>query len=997
MDFDDYRLGDRARYASLVDSIRQILSAAVKAESMSPHAITGRAKDPDSLAKKLAERSIDPASALEEQIKDLAGARVVFLTNAQVQRFLGSGIIHENFDVISVNVHHRVPGTENETRLFSSTNYFVQLKEARLSLPEYAPFAGMKAEIQIQTLLNHAWAEMNHDAFYKEPAFRHVDCPQFERIKERMDAVMREHLLPAGHDFDKISRDMALLLEAEESYEPVVESIRSSASNDELGAAIETLDETVMPRLAKRCDRFLALLDDLVDAVGRTRGAPAARIETMLGPLDGDTGLDVARKFAQLLPRPPLLRSRADAGDAFLPSRRRGHRRRADLWVEEGKRFAEHDLDVWRTHGPAIQRIVVDGIAALAPEAAANAQGLILGMLEKVLSCEVGGTSRGAELNTLVIHQGTVAPSPTLGQIRAGAMSLLEGMLAGAASDGERGAILHSLREATRPPFHGGNAALRATVMGDAARVIAIERAAESACGLELRRQMEAAALHVHHWYSAVPPDMAEDAALVAAQRSVIAELHSLRDQLNADEDFRIYKTLIGYDSVRPQAWTADPFDFRATDAWRLAVDGNIFALIDAEGVDAWTRRVRRYLAEPISPGDTRPMAGFSTRLARSRSEIAVHLLEQMDDELTPLLLPLLIGLGQVGHADTIGRFAHAWIVQGRFLELLADWLGSQTVADPVMLASVTARACALGESSGGARLGERGGPALASAADRRLVEDVFMPAVEHFAAIGDPLWMRQAWEVRQGGLVPALDPDQSRRLLGSFADVPEIDYDAERILSLVAGQRPELVLDFFEGRIRRERDRDAARFNPIPFRLHDLQVPLAHDPALLLSAVRRWYDLDPRLHQFRGGRLVGNVFPKLPAAIADPLASLVRNGNRDDLAFVLDTLGTYGGIEAVYPLCMDVVDRLEPGDELERMVSTVLGGTGVVTGEFGHVEADAMQHALLGGYLEDPRPNVRAFAERTRTASCSRWPGSSAGSNKTSSRCGAIGDDRGC
>lgn len=267
MNFDDYRLRDRAKYAAFVDRILQILAAAIKAQGMSPHAITGRAKDSDSLEKKLQDRSIDPASAIEEQIKDLAGARVIFLTNAQVQRFLGAGVIHDNFEVSSVNVHHSVPGTENETRLFSSTNYFVKLKEARLSLSEYAPFAGLRAEIQVQTLLNHAWAEMNHDTFYKEPTFCHVDRAQFEQIKGRMDAVMREHLLPAGHDFDKISRDMALLIKAEDEFGPAVEAIKTSQSNNELSSAIEILDEVVMQRLTGQRERFLALLPDLVDAL----------------------------------------------------------------------------------------------------------------------------------------------------------------------------------------------------------------------------------------------------------------------------------------------------------------------------------------------------------------------------------------------------------------------------------------------------------------------------------------------------------------------------------------------------------------------------------------------------------------------------------------------------------------------------------------------------------------------------------------------------------
>ena len=967
MDFEEYRLTGRAGYAALVEAIRQILAAAVKAQDMIPHAIAGRAKDPDSLEKKLKKRRIDPKSAIDEQIKDLAGIRIVFLTNAQVQRFLSSGIIHNNFEVVSVNVHHSVPGTESETRLFSSTNYFVQLKPERLALAEYAPFAGLKAEIQVQTLLNHAWAEMNHDTFYKEPAFRYVDRAQFERIRERMDSVMRAHLLPAGHDFDKISRDMALLMKTEEGFEPAVETIRTSKSNDEIAEAIETLDDVVMPRLAERGERFLTLLPDLIDAVNRTRGTPPMKIDTVLGSYDGESGEDVARKFASLLHHHRYCdpaRTFSTLIEMYGSSETDGER---SLWLDHGSLFAEHDLNVWREHGPAIQRIIVDGIAALDPNCIKRAHGIIVGMLGKVLSSEIGGASRGETLNTLVIHQGSVMPSEELKHVRADAISVLARLLAGASDDAERVKILGALREATRPPFHGGSAALRTVIMGDAARVVGIERTGAVASGLEVRRQMETAALNVHYWYLEVPADMADDDALVAAQQRVVSDAIALRDALNADEDYVLYKTLIGHDSVRPEAWDGDHFDPQATDEWRTANYPTIIARIDAEGTDAWCTRIRRYLSEPLAPGGVRPMADFSTRLANDRPEVAVQLLSEMDETLSPLLLALIVGLNGSGREDAVRHFAARWIEEGHFLATIADWLGSQNVSDPATLAAVVARARELGDDAAVLSAANAAARLWGQATDRRLIEDVFMSAVAYFTDVRQPGWIRHAWEIRNGGLVGALDEAQSRLLLQSFAEAPEIEYDADRILAIVADRRPSLIFDFFEGRVRRDRDKDGLRFNAVPFRIHELQKPLARHPDLLLAAARRWYDLDPRLHQFRGGKLVKNIFPTFPKDVADPLATIVATGDRDDLEFVLATLQPYEGKDEIYALCMDVVDRLEPGDEMLRRVSEVLGETGVVSGEFGFVEAESEQHARLGRYVSDPRPKVRAFVEAGR------------------------------
>jgi hypothetical protein len=43
----------------------------------------------------------------------------------------------------------------------------VKLKDSRTKLPEYGPYINRVAEIQVRTILQHAWAEIEHDIEYK--------------------------------------------------------------------------------------------------------------------------------------------------------------------------------------------------------------------------------------------------------------------------------------------------------------------------------------------------------------------------------------------------------------------------------------------------------------------------------------------------------------------------------------------------------------------------------------------------------------------------------------------------------------------------------------------------------------------------------------------------------------------------------------------------------------------------------------------------------------
>lgn len=961
MTFEEYRLEGQLGYAAFVVAIRHILEAAVYAQQIVPHAITGRAKQPKSLSKKLVDNGVDPESAIEEAIKDLAGARIVFLTNGQVAAFNNTGILHDNFEVVSVNVHHPVPGTETETKLFDSTNYLVRLKPERLALPEYQPFEGLRAEIQVQTLLNHAWAEMGHDTIYKQPNLQHVGQTRLEAIKARMDKVMRDYLLPAGHDFDKIARDFSQLVQADESVEETVAIVTASTDNNELADAIGKLDDLILPHFDDRASQFVKLVPMLIDAVERTRGSDAALVETVFGNYPGKGGDDIARKAADLLGDhlyyDPAL-TFATLVQLFIGAATDVERK---IWVDLASTFSKHDLAIWKAYGPAVPRLILDEIGKLEPEQVQAGRGLLLEMLGNILSAELGGTSWNSM--SVTIHQSSVPVSDVLRALRAEAITVLEGLLDAALDDPGRREILSELRNASMTPYHGGNDDLMRMVMEDGARVIAIEKDHIGGWGLELRRWCETDALHCHYRFQALPPHLADNAQLVIAQQAVVAELFALRDALNADPEFVLYKTLIGHDSVRPSAWDEQPFDPDATNAWREARYSDIVDQITEDSVGAWIERVRLYVAEPKSTGgELVPLADCLKLLGETKPQVGARFLDVMDDALSSLLIALLLGIEASGQGAIGPSFIWRWIGEGRFLANLAEYLRWQRTFDPDMLIAVAARAIEFADDH--AILGSLNTAAnrFDKTPDQRLIDDVFMPAIGYVTDAGKPNWVFGAWGFHRGALLSSLDEGQAQRLLQSFVEVAEIDYRADQVLTVVADRFPALVFAFFETRMYREREKNGDRFDPIPFQLHQLQRPLSREPAMLLDATRRWYAREPLYHEFRGGRLIGNVFSKLSPEVTASLVEVVKTGDRDDLAFVLTTLLAYDGDEQVYPLCMDAVDRLEEKDEWLARVSSVLGKTGVVSGEFGFVEAEAAQRARLERWRGDRRPKVQAY-----------------------------------
>ncbi|HSU07173.1 MAG TPA: RelA/SpoT domain-containing protein, partial [Acetobacteraceae bacterium] len=172
MNFDEYDGRYHAAYGELANVVKLLLEKAIgtTAGVPSPQSIQSRAKSVASLKAKLERRELLASDAVQQEIRDLAGVRLIFYTNTDVNRFLYSRLIPENFQVHwdATRVHH--PTDENARLRYQAIHYTVSLNPQRLTLPEYAAFSGMRCEIQIQTILNHAWAESSHDILYKPAA-----------------------------------------------------------------------------------------------------------------------------------------------------------------------------------------------------------------------------------------------------------------------------------------------------------------------------------------------------------------------------------------------------------------------------------------------------------------------------------------------------------------------------------------------------------------------------------------------------------------------------------------------------------------------------------------------------------------------------------------------------------------------------------------------------------------------------------------------------------
>jgi putative GTP pyrophosphokinase len=159
----------RPLYADYARCLKTLLEEALQSSDIKAQSVDARAKTVDSFAKKAGTAyPLDPTRPNYEDplndITDMAGVRVITFLPAAVEQV--GGAVRTEFEVVE-REDKAEQLTQEERFGYQSVHYLVRLGTNRTSLPEYRRFDGLVGEIQVRTILQHAWAEIEHDMEYK--------------------------------------------------------------------------------------------------------------------------------------------------------------------------------------------------------------------------------------------------------------------------------------------------------------------------------------------------------------------------------------------------------------------------------------------------------------------------------------------------------------------------------------------------------------------------------------------------------------------------------------------------------------------------------------------------------------------------------------------------------------------------------------------------------------------------------------------------------------
>jgi ppGpp synthetase/RelA/SpoT-type nucleotidyltranferase len=969
MKFDEYERVGVQRYQGLAEVVANILSASIASEpGLRPQQIQHRAKTPSSLRRKLDRDGAKDIDDVETFAKDLAGARVVFYSNSDVTRFQASRVLFDNFEVDWTRTKFHHPTTESPTanELFESNNYVVRLKEDRAKLPEYAKYSGLWCEVQVQTTLNHAWAETAHDTIYKKPVLSGFGATLMAGIENRMGAIMRNYLTPAGYEFQKVLTDFERLSKGQELFEKgVIAEIDSAESMNELDDVLEKISDYVLPHIDDYDEISNELTAAVVRSCERAKGWNITTVDTPFGSFPGKTLEGINRRCASILSK---LRYQnlelvfTSICDLFLASPNADS---AKVWASLGAEIAEPNIDVWRQAGPYVQETVASVIQAYSPQKRLALRSLLVAVASKASSPDLEGVS--SDFDVMTIQRGTVPATSAWKDLRARYLDILDELDAATPDNSPRDDLIEAYSAFTRmPSIDPVSPQLVEQILADATRIAV--RYADRALKwpFELRQRIEHSLLWLYRHHGKQGSGDAGAKNIEALRSSLSSAIFRVRDALNSDPEYVIYKVLVGFNSVFLPAWTDPSFNYEEEESYRKERISEFVASITDTNEAQWLDTVSRCAETQSDDLATFPMFGyFLGVLGEKKPHFSLRILTDGNDRLKNFLAAILGGVSKTGAWPEAESLLSNWVADGKFLSDVAFAAGPVVEVGDEILFRVLIRSIEADDVGAVFNVIRS-----VSSRDREgLASDlgaVLLGSVRYMEAKNEPRWVNAWFSARSGSrLIDSFGEDEVRTLLTSFVNLPQVSPHAEYLLADVAKKWPQLVIDYFDRRLALSKEDGTAAhgYSAVPYGMPTLAPSLASRPDLVVANARRWFSLDDPLFVYRGAKFVGGVFPQFTASLAEELGNYVTD-SVDDLKFVVAITRAYSGSTLLHPILRDVVASTTDSLVLGA-VESALHPTGVTSGYFGRLNRLKEVRAEVAKWLDDQRDQVRVFASK--------------------------------
>ncbi|MCK9368600.1 hypothetical protein M0R04_01345 [Candidatus Dojkabacteria bacterium] len=437
-----------------------------------------------------------------------------------------------------------------------------------------------------------------------------------------------------------------------------------------------------------------------------------------------------------------------------------------------------------------------------------------------------------------------------------------------------------------------------------------------------------------------------------------IVPLKNLSELIRTDEFYKVYRTLVGYehefDTNKDWKETAGEREKEVNRIAQNIIDGNF---------DGWEKKVQEILdgIELDDLGRYSYFGKFIRYLSCNDSDIALSLLSF--NGIKNFFVDLFCGLIE-GNSEVALRIIKKKISKKEDLMLIACLPYFSELFPPEILIETYSASIS---SSDWDALRNINRSIFKRYSDERIYRELLFKSIDQLTYAGLSLGRMEIFSAGEI-FFNNLNKKEIDIILENLIESKSIDYEMEGVINSILEKYPRTILKFFEHRIYKAISKDLINANdkkkvtneydPVPFALYRRSEAWTKYVEIIIPIIFKISLRKNWRYQYEAAQLIKVAYPQFDPILEKFLIDKVHEKNENNVRNIIQILERYEGENFLIPVVKSIAEIPEfKGFWFDLFF--VLSGTGVVTGEFGFVNAYKNKKREIKMIIKDSNSNL--------------------------------------
>jgi len=881
-----------------------------------------RAKDKEKLAKKIDKKFKEDGKLYRSlnEIEDLAGVRVVFYIEDDKKAAIQS--LYEEFEkCISKSEEKYKP------KGYQATHLIFRLDKGRTRLAEYNKYVNLTCEIQVVTILFHAWSEVEHDIIYKPKGQKKIlETLGLDNLKKRFEKIMAEHIQAATIELNLINKEYKSITRIGNVLaKGFLTDIEKSKNNDEIFEKLKLFEEFYQ----KKPDETFTMIKWIIN---KSPQPPRLLHRFSDADLYGKDHNDLIEECVELLSKIRYWKTQ-DVFSLLIKLSASDVANIKSKSIKALEEFAKYNYFALQKIGFTAQVIILNEVEKWNQDKIVQNIEALLIIAHELLDPSFEGTSWKADKMTF--HSGPIGATKNLKKIRQRTIKILEKAYLVISGVENKKKIIQTLQ--------------------DVAHMSGNYYKFEEQKNVEaMRKMVKNDAEAVVDWYIKIVPK-AENSILLTLEEiafsirrssaNTVKNVDKLYKALEKNKEYQIYRALVGYDYKLYDYRERDDLDREASERKKKIQE--FVRDIKVSNIKAWVKRLSD-IAEELKVAIDRSLhfntMDFLRDIGKQKPKVAIELLGVK--QLEPFYPSLLRGMLQSESNKKAKQFIIDWMDKTEHLgEIAGIFLLKEIKIDISVFNKLFKKA-----------RDQKNQDVLTAIArvvitryshKNKQLEKLLSESLEELKKFDDSYsWSAHFW-TRDNKDFSAFLVKYSDLVLQTLLNAPTIDYNFEEIMAPIAKAHPKKIIVFFRKRVdirtkRKEKDL-IDRYSAVPYDFHVLGKVLREHERIVVTELMKWYKLkgkEPWRFRWDASHLIKNIFPGFSPLFEKELIIHIKKGG--NIGIIYDILQAQKGEGFLWGIVREVIKKYHTGkkaQEIQEHFFGYLSQMGVVNGERGMVD----------------------------------------------------------